>query len=126
MTVRIEYDAAVALLKEIVAEKGEDFVYERIYDASKDDSVCRYVEAGAPSCLVGNFLARLGVSLEEMVGLEGKAASFVMEHLTPDVGPKTITLLNEAQYHQDAGKPWGYALDRAVDYANAAEYPHGH
>jgi hypothetical protein len=109
----LTYDRALELLREVIFEKGEDFVYEAV----GPDEECLYVHDGRPACIVGHVLVRAGVSLAELVEVE------TCTPMDTHRGPAFLTwadeharrLLTRVQDGQDNGKPWGVALDVALD-----------
>jgi hypothetical protein len=118
--INLTYDKAVSLIREAIAEKGEDYVYEKIDDG------CYYVHGGQPSCLVGHVLVRAGVNmdlLEAEGGLydaHGYADALCGELEREGIltaGRRTIRLLNEVQYNQDRGVSWGAALESGLALA---------
>ena len=135
----ITYEDAVLLLKQIVADRGEDWVYPQ-FDACPECSSlaaengedghycswhmsegCRYfTEEGQPACIVGEFFSRTVPS--DDIGrfyIEGRIASEAINYLPLEVDARTRRLLSTAQQRQDEGMPWGESLTRAIDAANA-------
>jgi len=112
-------EEAIGLLEQVVAEFGEDYVYE--YPDPLHPVRCYYVWNGQCSCLIGHALHRAGWSIEQLAPLDRG---------TPGVaGPALITsaaelgLISElelsaeaartfgvAQGLQDDGSSWGVAL----------------
>ena len=122
-------EETLAALKEAVAERGEDYVYEG--DPLSLSEACSYsTVAGAPSCIVGEVLARLTPDIfksihkyewyneedgkfdlhEETIDLRMKIATGQMEIPFRD---DAIGLLQRAQRAQDCGASWGDALVQA-------------
>lgn len=97
------YEEAKQILTELVEEKGADYVYEF-------EEVCSYFVEGAPSCLVGHYLARKGFGPEDVI--EGTAATGL--YLLREAPDETLHLLGHAQRRQDEGDAWGVAVARAV------------
>lgn len=118
--IEIDYAAAMRAMREAVNEFGENYVYEN----SGEPGQCVYVLNGAPSCLVGHALHKLGVSLEflrEMDdGSEELAGSVPASSVALVLGGRHIANITEkarmafmeAQGMQDEGNEWGYSLDR--------------
>ncbi len=116
MAEQITKDRALELLREIVAEYGEDWVY-----ASRDDgTTCTYTRQGQPSCLIGHVLHRAGVPIEHLATLDRGD--------TPSIGTTTVDwgieitpdarrVLGVAQHAQDDGSSWGTALAMAEEAA---------
>lgn len=117
MAIELTYDETVKILREVVAEKGEDYVYP---GAAKNDipgARCKYFENdGTPSCIVGHVLARYGLTLEELTDVHN---AWTTPAKLLDLGlisttPRVIELLAVAQGKQDFGSPWRVALDNAL------------
>jgi hypothetical protein len=98
----ITTEDALRALEEAVAEKGEDYIYP---EAGK---TCYYALDGAPSCLVGNALHRLGYSILQLEEFR----SHPICSLPADVPmeDRALDAFIRAQEAQDAGAPWGEAL----------------
>ena len=116
-------------LQKVVAEKGEDYVYQtpKFFDDETQmleeyDGECLYFaqelnEQGqvqiAPSCIVGHILDAADIyhPTMEVPAWNGRSAN---EELFEEVGFTTDNagrmLLLEVQNNQDAGDPWGQAL----------------
>lgn len=101
-------------LAEIVSEYGDDHVYEAPMDR------CVYVHGGQPSCLVGKMLHKVGIPLEKLEKFDldngtpaAMAISCLMQADVIDVSSEAIQALSEVQSTQDAGYPWGVALQSA-------------
>ncbi|KAF4408621.1 hypothetical protein [Streptomyces lycii] len=82
---------------------------EYVYDEQDEDGSCQYVNNGAPSCLVGHVLHRLGVPLDVLREREGDKALHVARDLL-SVSDVTAGCLNRAQIRQDDGETWGDAI----------------
>lgn len=112
----------IAGLRAVVAERGPEYVYERIQGTG---FVCIYWDRAkdCPSCLVGHLLARFGFT-NLPAFIEGKSvdaaiwgsldrdsefATFWRERFTVPA----LRLLSAAQTEQDAGATWGSALRTA-------------
>lgn len=104
-------------LWQIADDFGHDFVYRR--DAKKG---CSYVDYGypdvqLPGCIVGQWAHRFGgVSLITLSTNEGYFNSLRAEAFGLDIEGEAITLLNEVQFRQDNGRPWGEAIRSAVEH----------
>ena len=120
--IEITYADALDGLKALVAEAGEDFIYSKRGAGDGYSGRCFYVFEGKPDCIVGKYLAKVGVSLDELKKADGRGfgepADALLDRLEFNdvitIEPKAIALLQEAQYHQDQGNTWGCALRRAV------------
>lgn len=135
----IGYEDAVLLLKEIVTDRGPDWVYPDSNQCSECSAVrqesdgydgycdwhmedgCRYfTEQGAPACIVGEFISRtLQPEEYNRLHLEGRVVTEALHHLPIEVDERAKTLLNIAQQRQDTGDSWGSALTKAIDAAGA-------
>lgn len=118
----IDVDEALKELERAVNEKGADFIHP---------GPCDYEFGGKPSCLIGHVLFNLGVSAEDLDRMDqpdiaeeddgtppngtsiGDVA-FMLPRMTYfTLTPRAITALAAAQYEQDHGYTWGFALDSA-------------
>jgi hypothetical protein len=130
MTVHIDLAKAQSLVAECIAERGEDYVYE------KEGSTCKYVHNvgqvmgenefdyeddftdATPGCLVGLALSKVGVPLEFMGGSRNMDGSMDLMKAVADAGYITFTeqadaFLANCQSSQDGGAPWGTVLEPA-------------
>jgi hypothetical protein len=140
----IDLDKAKALVDECIAERGAEYVYE------KEGSSCKYVHGvdesiedewgdtvenftnATPGCLVGAVLHKAGIPLDKMgtYSRNDEGSYDLIEHLTSDelvtVSQEANNFLGNVQSSQDAGAPWGQAmeaasrgmiLDRQYDYS---------
>jgi len=120
MSERLSYDRALELLREVVAEFGEDYKYphypaERLPDGRK--LRCFYVRDDQPSCIVAHVLHRAGIPVQDLVKVEGLGPA--------DTEGTTLfgqwadllarQLLREVQVQQDEGETWGNALQIVLD-----------
>lgn len=113
----ITYDMALEALNAVVDEKGGDYVYE---GGRMSRTYAAYDE---PSCIVGNALHRLGVSISTLTEMDrrtidGAAISSrkVLEVLEGSgfiLDNGSVMLLATAQVLQDAEIPWGDAVRMA-------------
>lgn len=99
---------------QVVGEFGVDYVYTKINDSClnwDEDRDC-------PSCLVGHVLHRVGISREFLIEHNPKGAGSVLYYFKEDSGilaeEGVTSILSLAQYAQDGGNTWGYALRRAL------------
>lgn len=109
---------AIEDLKEIISEKGEDFVYR-----TRPDQNCVYVRNGEPSCLIGRLFHKWGVPLENLASYDNiysNDAGSVGEYFE-DNGFFTLEygvmgFLVTVQGNQDtAYVTWGEALNAALE-----------
>lgn len=111
MTINLTVERAHTLLKEIVAEKGPDFVYKR-----PEGEMCAYLEdledgGVVPSCLFGHLFLRAGVSAGDIAPHEGCGVVALFRFLTDaEENALIVRASAEAQASQDTGQPWGRAL----------------
>lgn len=106
-----EQERALQIMREIVEEKGADYVYP---DSEKEHGdTCQYLtydedhKPTGPSCLVGHYLVRTGVSFEDLVQYEG---SNINDSFGLGLPSWLSDALSAAQARQDGGEPWGVAL----------------
>ena len=121
----IEITKAVVntVLPEIVAEHGRDYIYYA------GPSGCVYVHNGEPSCLIGHFLHRLGVSLERLKAADestdgGTSASDLLRQLQDEgvvdvESHRVIHALSVIQSEQDSEVCWGQASGLGIRLLNA-------
>lgn len=122
MSIIINRQTAIDLMKRAVDEKGEDYIYP-----GSDKGNCWYQKDGAPSCLVGHALAFAGVPIETLERMDhgfsdradpddASIASLLAskaEKLPFAVTHAAKQALISAQMRQDRGDRWGYALEMA-------------
>jgi len=99
----------LAALREVVADKGADYVYPEEWE--NQDSGCVYVRDGQPACIVGHVLARLDSALLDSEVVRSNRSANVL----PEVGFEhhAAWLLRAAQRVQDVGGTWGSAFAAA-------------
>lgn len=120
-------EETLAALKEAVAERGEDYVYEA--DVVSLSEACSYsTVSGAPSCIVGEVLARLTPDIFKSIhdfewyneedgkfDLHEQSICAEMEingyKINMPFTRYAIELLRRAQTLQDMGEPWGATLE---------------
>lgn len=122
MTLRINREQAEAAVAEIVAEVGDD----HIYNAGGQDS-CSYadeVDRTAPGCIVGHLVAKLSPEdFPKLIEWEdneverghsgGTAVVDVPNAILSPKDDSTQKFLMELQRMQDRGNTWGESLDFA-------------
>ena len=103
--------------------EGREHVYKALSEEDEDEVVapsCTYLETPySESCLVGRALMRLGVSQDSLSLYENVPATnlpFFDLSFTSAGGSRFFGYLQILQGEQDAGQPWGYALDKAERY----------
>lgn len=131
----IDAVAALQSLRDVVAERGGNFVYRNnnsgTIEASpndgvkrgfapswRDSSVCVYVWRGQASCGVGAALSHLGVPLSTLVALDrtqGGVGAQISDVTIPGVEltPAARSIYSAFQVAQDKGRTWGHALGLA-------------
>lgn len=125
MTINITPSVVVEGLQALVAKEGEEFVYSPVPDEDHGTK-CVYVLDDRPSCIVGQFLANLGVPVERLKQADtasygaGIPATTLLIDLRAEgvitfdnTDGRILSALNGAQYNQDIGKAWGYAFTEA-------------
>lgn len=128
-------DDIIAKTREIAAARP-NVVYQRLQLFSETQSYhdktlgCVYVEknpAGelVPSCLLGHALVNLGISAERLETCQNNGGDTSIATVLPKLGfrfnpsseddPSTHKAfwLQEVQHQQDAGRPWGQAVELA-------------
>lgn len=113
--VTLTREEAIRYLREVVDEKGADYVYP----LSEHHSLCTYVHEDQPSCIVGHVLYRAGLTVEQLKTLdspgvpvrETSISTLWKEDLLPiDIDQDAIDALHVAQVSQDSQSTWGEAL----------------
>jgi hypothetical protein len=123
--VEITLDEAKTLLARAVEERGADYTYQML--TIGDSALCAYFdpETKAPSCIVGQVLAYKGVTFEAMVAQDKNvyaSAGTLIDTKFVKADNETRALLEIVQSEQDAGMPWGRAVEEALEtYEEAAE-----
>lgn len=118
----LDADQAIVLLREVVAEFGENYIYIK----PAGTQVCVYVhEAGeeqVPGCIVAQVLHRHGVPMNVLSQYEGLGAvqlgdggSLIRRGLQPLLTGAAGAVLSQAQWAQDSFRTWGVALADAED-----------
>lgn len=117
--IEINVQSVVDGLSAIIAEQGEDFVYQPLADRG-----CVYVKDGQPDCIVGRYLASVGVPLERLSYADREAVSGGMGALglvsnlrnekILAADHESALILSRIQRFQDEGIAWGEAFDRAT------------
>jgi hypothetical protein len=111
--IEIDYAKAVELVEAEIAEKGEDYVYERnfcvnVHQDSETGEWCG-------SCLIGRALIRAGIPPETFSEkfCVGSGIHNVVDTMLPilRVTAKAVSFFDFVQRHQDAGTSWGKALE---------------
>lgn len=108
------FDEVRTVAQDIVAEKGEDYVYRRPSEAHG----ARYVHVSLPEpgCLIGHILHRFGVPLISLLEQEHLSVDRLLTSLRICADSRIVQWLLRAQGLQDAGVQWGTALRHADEY----------
>lgn len=114
-------ERALELLRQVVAEVGETFVYRR--PAGHD--ACVYVHSGAAACLVGHALLAAGARLEDLKQLRDCSIDAVSRVGRLWLEWDAAVVFNTAQLLQDEGASWGAALQAASDVFDQLDYTIG-
>lgn len=120
----VDYTRALELLREVVAEEGEDFVYKTGRGPVNAPN-CMYAFQGKGDCGVGRVLVKLGVPVKELewtyiregaysVGTADMILNALEEDEVLSVTPEATLLLSNFQTLQDVGTPWGEALNASI------------
>jgi hypothetical protein len=118
----IDTDRAIELLREVVAEFGRDYRYEKVAHPHGGEG-CLYVNRGECSCLVAHALHRVGVEVEDLSRMDGyddnddTEIGTAYRRLPPHVEltEGAVQVFAAAQTAQDHGRVWGTALEEAVE-----------
>lgn len=98
-------DAVTMAIRAVVAEAGEDYVYPPSLGGKY--AQCMYDDEHG-GCIAGRAVRKLIPDFQfvELVAIDAHdlASTGVVSH-------RAVRALQEAQYAQDGGKPWGEALD---------------
>lgn len=119
--ITLTFEKTKQLLREAVAEKGEDYVYKNP-STQYSHAACEYTHTvegkTTPGCLVGNVLYRAGVPLKELTLREGSAYNLfptLEQDRIISFDEKASWLLKEAQRRQDNGWTWGDSESLAIE-----------
>lgn len=120
----LTFAEAAELLKEVVAERGRNYVNEKVDNPAmglNGSETCVYfLEDGTPSCGVGAVLAKKGLKMLDLDPYDNMVGAFTLFRVLHEQGIMEIdqdarTLLTRFQHVQDADEhnTWGEALDSA-------------
>jgi hypothetical protein len=113
-----DYERTLSVLKQVVAEEGDEFVYGAERREFHDQIIdCYYInsETGEGDCGVGRFMLKVGVDPKYLIEREGDAARTVVRGAPGiTITMPALDLLVAFQEAQDEGVPWGEALRRAM------------
>lgn len=106
----------MSLLERAVAEKGEDYIYDRYEMGS-----CAYFVGGKPACIVGHVFHYKGMTAEQFKRLADEdgypntaRVRVLAETGLIDTDDSTLRLLDLVQLAQDDGNTWGVSLAEAL------------
>lgn len=90
----------------------------RMYNADEDgiDHACVYFKDGCPSCIIGQGLARLGVTFSDLESHNESTEilDLVSELFSADlISARSLDWLQEVQRQQDKSLLWGTAIEEA-------------
>lgn len=107
---------AIELLKEVVREQGEDFVYE----LPNGDGTCLYEFDGKASCGVGKVMEKMGVPASTLAEWDTRPVNMARElyeagHFPEGITPYEAEVLDRFQKEQDRGMRYGEALEEALE-----------
>ncbi len=110
----INTDAVTESIRKAIAKNGEDYVYPQ------PGGSCLYVFNGEPSCLVGFVIDDLFPDkIDAVAQFESSADDTDFRHLQEafqfPLTQEAEQLLEDVQAYQDSRKPWGQALDLALN-----------
>jgi len=118
--IEITLDSATRGIKALVAEFGQDFVYTP-RNTDRGDR-CVYVHEGKPDCIIGRFLASVGVPIERLMDAD-PGMGIPVRTLLDDLESEGVIstqgnlhfFLGRVQAKQDRGLSWGEALKGALN-----------
>lgn len=111
----ITYEQAKMALYGAVDQRGADYVY----DQRVNDRCVYLTPEGKPSCIVAVALVNLGVPVDHLPpadNFQPNPYGLLSNDDNVPLGAEldAISLLNMAQEAQDAGTPWGRAVEESV------------
>lgn len=119
--IHISRQNALALLRQAVELKGEDYIDPSAYSTANS---CQYVTPdGFPSCIVGHALMIAGIGPHAFTDMNQEDISQVAQELEfrglADFDEDAVRTLFVAQDVQDSGDIWGEALRQAQEAFNS-------
>jgi hypothetical protein len=129
----LTYKRATELLNEIVAEKGEDYVYTTDPKAVEKADVergsnphssnkCFYEHVDkTPGCIIGHLIHKVYPDFD-LATVENISAGDALRAAGATLSQQTDIFLAQAQTTQDLGKTWGFALSEARESAESWEH----
>ena len=107
-------DAEVIQAVRDLANANPEFIYEAKNPSYRGQ--CFYVEDGKPSCIVGQALAKLGLTIDQLSLFDNEVTGDISAEAVGKVlglNDITRTWLRDVQASQDAGLRWAAAVARA-------------
>lgn len=111
MSVRFDEQGFIKAMREVVEERGADYIYPKDTNATRASGwrtptgTCVYtLPSGEPACIVGAALAKIGLKPSANAN-----AAVVLEYEMRASG-RVASAASDAQDEQDGGAPWGQAL----------------
>jgi len=110
----------------IVDAKGPDFIYQKRSTSGGPALGCFYAHEGKPDCIVGHLLVELGVPVEVLDPTSGKSVNDLASLRVSEIEYQlkrlynitftwdAMSFLDDLQYRQDMGQPWGEAYRLAA------------
>lgn len=121
--------------EEVVAERGEDFVYNPkdgtyrmcAYVSQEDERYPQYsnqaIGSAVTGCLVGEILKRAGLLTDYIAGCSTSIGSLITDTNKVVVeNEETRQFLSTLQIEQDLGASWGIALKTAKEEVTTANH----
>jgi hypothetical protein len=94
-----------------VADENPDKIYVRpVRDGDLEPLAVYFTDDGAPSCLVGQALARLGVTIEQVEGNNTDGVLYLFGTGLIEGDREEVEWLENLQYNQDQGMTWQNAV----------------
>jgi len=119
----ITFEDVVRVTRELIAEKGEDFVYASPHP-QVDGLACFYAHEMSdgsivPGCIVGHILPKLGVPLSNDWDQIGSTSSLIRElegdGVIGTTESKARVFLGFIQENQDNRETWGKSFELALE-----------
>ncbi len=95
----------------LVAKENRNFQYDA--DTMGIAHSCVYFRDGEPSCIVGHGLSRLGLTIDDIDGLNESSDVYDLAEYLGLPFDRSLNFLFHVQSAQDSGKPWGEAVRSA-------------
>lgn len=111
---------AIELLEKAVELKGSEYVDPK----SELAAGCSYADGDTCGCIVGTAFYINGATISQLLRMDveaGNVVDYSNDELPEELTKSAKWTFYEAQMHQDSGKTWGNAVDRARVYADRLE-----